>query len=841
MSSVENPALASDSYTVDILKVPNNSLQSGPAFLTKDRINSSNLDASEDLPFRFESSLLDFGSSNSSVFSSNISSLFNFTDELLPKKLSDFTEEIWLHASWWGLAAILILLLTALGNVFVIMAISWERRLQNMTNYFLMSLAVTDLMVAVLVMPFAIVELTIGRFPFSSELCLTWICLDVLFCTASIMHLCTISVDRFLSLRYPMKFGRNKTCRRVLLKLVLVWCCSLACSLPLSLMYATDSKTTIAHGTCQIPASLFQIIGSVICFYIPLTIMIATYALTVRLLSFQKTELLKRKGVKASRFGSQKSVKRKKFSCRASCIASGSVRASTGSSLSDLHTDDMRQREMSEVLEETDDILVDGKSQFDRSSVQHSFVSNQSPAGIRKAQIKTRNVSTSSRSDDDVPSVELTVLPSSHSEKLQPVKYTHVKKLCAQDSPKIVISSSSGQIDAMQSPECERLIKTEMNAMHISENSEIQEPVFLMHEETSPTTSCSVSPKHSPKTSIKYREDSEKICDPSEVTESFMGRRKSQERNGNADNQCDSSTFNGTSVAVPCSCAPRFFLEGFERVSGSTEGRDNEGSAACARPSLRASPSEDSTTTWSRCSPCCGAGSDECSADLGSLESPWQEESVRRTATAEMVAKLVQRSGLPVTRVIRKFGTNYSSDSGSTSATNTNTNNTPVHHTLLTTTTPHHHHRQPCVVMEGRNGGNGCNPPADSIARGVLPTPTKLWRCKSTTPLKMASSKRHGRNIKMEQKATKVLGVVFFTFVVLWSPFFIMNVLTVICPACANYIPGDVMSFVTWLGYISSTVNPFFYTFFNKTFRETFWKIATCKMKPFRKYHRYHR
>lgn len=77
-----------------------------------------------------------------------------------------------------------------------------------------------------------------GHFPLESEHCLAWICLDVLFCTASIMHLCTISIDRYLSLRYPMRFGRNKTRKRVTVKIIFVWLLSIAMSSPLSLMYS---------------------------------------------------------------------------------------------------------------------------------------------------------------------------------------------------------------------------------------------------------------------------------------------------------------------------------------------------------------------------------------------------------------------------------------------------------------------------------------------------------------------------------------------------------------------------------------------------------------------------
>lgn len=91
------------------------------------------------------------------------------------------------------------------------------------------------------------------------------------------------------------------------------------------------------------------------------------------------------------------------------------------------------------------------------------------------------------------------------------------------------------------------------------------------------------------------------------------------------------------------------------------------------------------------------------------------------------------------------------------------------------------------------------------------------------------NSSRHGRIIRLEQKATKVLGVVFFTFVILWAPFFVLNLLPTVCPECEASMPHSVFDFVTWLGYASSMVNPIFYTIFNKTFRQAFKKLLMCK------------
>jgi hypothetical protein len=73
-------------------------------------------------------------------------------------------EDVTTINNWWALLALALVLGTAAGNILVCLAITWERRLQNVTNYFLMSLAITDLMVAVLVMPLGILTLVRGKF-----------------------------------------------------------------------------------------------------------------------------------------------------------------------------------------------------------------------------------------------------------------------------------------------------------------------------------------------------------------------------------------------------------------------------------------------------------------------------------------------------------------------------------------------------------------------------------------------------------------------------------------------------------------------------------------------------
>lgn len=85
-----------------------------------------------------------------------------------------------------------------------------------------------------------------------------------------------------------------------------------------------------------------------------------------------------------------------------------------------------------------------------------------------------------------------------------------------------------------------------------------------------------------------------------------------------------------------------------------------------------------------------------------------------------------------------------------------------------------------------------------------------------------------------EQKATKVLGLVFFTFVLCWSPFFILNIIFAVCPECQ--VPQHVVNTCLWLGYVSSTINPIIYTIFNQIFRAAFIRLLKCHCERYNKH-----
>ncbi|CAJ1078570.1 -hydroxytryptamine receptor 2A [Xyrichtys novacula] len=130
-------------------------------------------------------------------------------------------QQMAVQKNWAALLILVVIAVTVMGNILVILAVSLEKKLQNATNYFLMSLAVADMLLGILVMPISMVTILYDYgWPLPSDLCPIWIYLDVLFSTASIMHLCAISLDRYIGIRNPIHHSRFNSHTKARIKIM---------------------------------------------------------------------------------------------------------------------------------------------------------------------------------------------------------------------------------------------------------------------------------------------------------------------------------------------------------------------------------------------------------------------------------------------------------------------------------------------------------------------------------------------------------------------------------------------------------------------------------------------
>ncbi|KAE8279357.1 5-hydroxytryptamine receptor 2C [Larimichthys crocea] len=212
--------------------------------------------------------------------------LDNFTQESV-------TRAVMKEKNWPALLILVIIALTIGGNILVILAVSLEKKLQNATNFFLRSLAVADMLVGILVMPISLINILYDyAWPLPSALCPIWIYLDVLFSTASIMHLCAISLDRYVAIRNPIEHSRFNSRTKAMMKIAAVWTISIGVSMPIPVIGLHNEDKVFVNGSCVLNEERFMLIGSFVAFFIPLVIMVVTYCLTIQVLQRQATVFL---------------------------------------------------------------------------------------------------------------------------------------------------------------------------------------------------------------------------------------------------------------------------------------------------------------------------------------------------------------------------------------------------------------------------------------------------------------------------------------------------------------------------------------------------------------------
>lgn len=169
---------------------------------------------------------------------------------------------------------------TAVGNFLVVLSIAYFKQLQSPTNSFVMSLAVADCLVGLLVMPYSMIRTVEGCWYFGLLFCRLHSSLDVMLCTASIFHLSCIAFDRYYAVCNPLLYSLKMSRSRVALLIVVCWAVPMLISFgPIMLdLHIAGVDILLPNDVCVFLVNrIYAVMASMVAFYVPSAIMLVAY------------------------------------------------------------------------------------------------------------------------------------------------------------------------------------------------------------------------------------------------------------------------------------------------------------------------------------------------------------------------------------------------------------------------------------------------------------------------------------------------------------------------------------------------------------------------------------
>uniref|UniRef100_A0A8C8SV60 G-protein coupled receptors family 1 profile domain-containing protein n=1 Tax=Pelusios castaneus TaxID=367368 RepID=A0A8C8SV60_9SAUR len=204
---------------------------------------------------------------------------FDFVNNSCPKNVRS-------TVSLWAMYIFMVgvIMLTMSGNMLVIVSIAHFKQLHSPTNFLICSMATTDFLVSLIVMPYSMVRSIESCWYFGDLFCKLHTCCDIMLCTTSIFHLCFISVDRYYAVCNPLYYVTKITNPVIVVFLLISWCFPffLAFGLVFSELSIDGIEEYVTSTDCRgfcalILNKLWGVIGSLIAFFFPGSVMVGVY------------------------------------------------------------------------------------------------------------------------------------------------------------------------------------------------------------------------------------------------------------------------------------------------------------------------------------------------------------------------------------------------------------------------------------------------------------------------------------------------------------------------------------------------------------------------------------
>uniref|UniRef100_A0A8C8K2K1 Gastrin/cholecystokinin type B receptor n=1 Tax=Oncorhynchus tshawytscha TaxID=74940 RepID=A0A8C8K2K1_ONCTS len=185
----------------------------------------------------------------------------------------------------------LIFLLSVFGNLLIIVVLTVNKRMRTVTNSFLLSLAVSDLMMAVFCMPFTLIPNMLEDFIFGAAMCKTVTYFMGLSVSISTFSLVAIAIERYSAICNPLKSRVWQTRSHAYRVIAAIWVLSLVMMVPYPVFshlksFSKPDRTTGHMCRLEWPSGgveqTWYMLLLLILFFIPGVVMIVAYGLISR-------------------------------------------------------------------------------------------------------------------------------------------------------------------------------------------------------------------------------------------------------------------------------------------------------------------------------------------------------------------------------------------------------------------------------------------------------------------------------------------------------------------------------------------------------------------------------
>ena len=176
-----------------------------------------------------------------------------------------------------AMSLVVICVSACLGNFLVCATVYLHRSLHTVTNLLIVSLACADLFVSIFSMPLRInYVLYNGRWCLSIGTCAFWIWTDTSSCSASIGNLAAVSIERFIAIKYPLRY-QSILSKRTAFKIVLfIWLYSIVWA---SLGKFNWTRTAVeTFEKCSKNDPYYYTVISSFAFFLPLAVIVSAYS-----------------------------------------------------------------------------------------------------------------------------------------------------------------------------------------------------------------------------------------------------------------------------------------------------------------------------------------------------------------------------------------------------------------------------------------------------------------------------------------------------------------------------------------------------------------------------------